>query len=485
MIRSALTRSILLLPLWLAGCALNPATGGIDFMLVSQDEEKQIGRETHRQILAEFGGVHYDPGLSAYVDRVGANLALVTENQDFAYRFTILNTPTINAFALPGGYVYVTRGILALISNEAELAGVLGHELAHVNARHGAQRLSRMKAENRICETFMCDSAVPVLGDLAMIGARLAFGGFTQDQEFEADAIGVRYLQRAGYRTGAMTSFLGKLKAQGELDARVAGLAERPPGGHSYSATHPLTQERIERVDKLAVKYVSENPRTGEPDYLAAVDGLLYGNSQEYGFVMGRRYAHPIRRITFTVPEGYGLFTDSRQVRAIGPGGAMILVEPSRLLFRGTIHNYLTRVWAADIELDDVRSLKINGMAAATGWLRRETARGPMDLRLLAIRVEAGVIYRFLFLSPARMTAELSPGMRQATYSFRRLEKAEAAALKPQRLRVVTVAPGQDIASLAALTTFADYRTDRLLILNGLTGDESPTQGGLFKLVRE
>ena len=487
MIRTVLRDAMLLLPLWLglAACAVNPATGGLDFMLVSHDEEKEIGRETHRQVLAEFGGVYYDPGLSAYVDRVGRKLASVTENQDFAYSFTILNSPTINAFALPGGYVYVTRGLLALISNEAELAGVLGHELAHVNARHGAQRLSRMKARNRICETFICDSDLPVLGDLAMVGARLAFGGFTQDQELEADAIGVRYMQRTNYQTGAMTTFLSKLKAQGELDARVAGLAERQPGSHSYSATHPLTQERIERAMKLSAKYVSEDPRSGATDYLAAVDGLLYGNSQEYGFVIGRHYAHPIRRFTFTVPQGYALYSDSRQIRAIGPNGALILVEPSRLLFKGTIQNYLTKVWAADITLEDVRAFDINGMAAATGWLRQETTRGRMDFRLIAVRVEAGVIYRFLFMSPARMTDTLALGMRQATYSFRRLSEAEASALKPQRVRVVTVGPGEDIASLAALTTFADYPADRLSILNGLAGGESPAPGGLFKLVRE
>jgi predicted Zn-dependent protease len=476
----------LMLPLWLAlsGCAVNPATGGIDLMLVSPEEEKEIGRETHAQVLAEFGGVYYDPVLAALVRRVGERLADTVELQNYDYSFTILDTPSVNAFALPGGYIYVTRGLLALIGSEEELAGVLGHELAHVNARHGARSLSRVKARNRYCEIMLCESELPVLSDLALVGAWLAFDGFTHAQEFEADAIGMRYLNRAGYGTAAMVSFLQKLKAHGDLETRIASETGKS-GALRYDSTHPLTAERIDRAVVLSDGYEDDAPAGDPAEYLAAIDGMLYGNSREYGFVIGRRYAHPIRQITFRVPEGYDLYANSRQVTAVGPDGALIVFEPSRLLFRGAMRDYLATVWAAGVQLEDLRDIEINGMKAATGWLRRETERGVMDFRLVALRLGSGVIYRVLFISPARMTPLLAPGMRQATYSLRRLSESEAAALKPQRIRVVTVAPGEDIASLAARTNFADFRVDRLAVLNGLAAGETVAPGRLIKLVRE
>lgn len=195
------------LPL-LGGCEINPETGSLDFNTVRPEDEKEIGAEAHRQVLAEFGGVYYDPALAAYVERVGHKMGEQSKTRYFDYRFTVLDSPSINAFALPGGYIYITRGLLALLSSEAELAGVLGHELAHVTARHGAQRLSRMKAAERFCATFICDFELPVLSDMAAIGMDLAFGGFTQDQELEADRLGIRYMQRAGYDPHSMTLFL-------------------------------------------------------------------------------------------------------------------------------------------------------------------------------------------------------------------------------------------------------------------------------------
>lgn len=455
----------------LSGCAVNPATGGMDFMLVSHDEEKEIGRRTHREVLAEFGGVYYDPVLADYVERVGQRIARTTEIQNFDYSFTILDTPSVNAFALPGGYVYVTRGLLALVSSEAELAGVLSHELAHVNARHGAQRLSRMKARERFCETLTCDADVPVLGDLAMVGARLALEGFSQEQEFEADKIGIRYLQRAGYDTGAMLSFLKKLKAQNELDDALAGTSEAQAEPTDYSGTHPLTEERIARADAT----VRDHPANVTPpvarDYLTLIDGMLYGNRREYGFIDGRTYAHPIRRITFTVPPEFSLHTDSRRVTAVGPADSVILFEPSQLLYAGPMEGYLTGIWADGVALEDVRPLTVNGMEAATGWLRQETPIGYFDFRLVAIRIESGVIYRFLFATRAHMTERLSEALRATTYSFRRLSENEAGALRPKRLHIVTTVAGDTLASLAAACAFSDSAQRRLAIMNGLDGD--------------
>lgn len=468
----------------LVGCAINPATGGLDFMLVSHDEEEAIGQWTHREVLAEFGGVYYDPTLANYVENVGQRVARTTEIQDFEYSFTVLDTPSVNAFAIPGGYVYVTRGLLALVSSEDELAGVLGHELAHVNARHGAQRLSRMKARERICETVTCDAEVPVLGDLATIGATLAFEGFTQDQEFEADRLGIRYLRRAGYDPAAMESFLRKLKAQAELDSAVSAADDTPSDSTGYSNTHPLTRERIDRVRASAGGPAVVQSARGENEYLSIVDGMLYGNRREYGFVVGRTYAHPIRRIAFTVPEGFTMRADSRRVTALGPDDSVILFEPSRLLFTGPMEGYLTGVWAEGIALEDIRPLTINGMEAATGWVRQDTPAGLFDFRLVAIRIESGVIYRFLFATRAHMTERLSEPLREATYSFRRLDRGEAESLKPRRLRVVAAGSGDTLESLAASSAFADSAMQRLSIMNGLDGTEIAA-GQLVKIVGE
>lgn len=468
----------------LGGCAINPATGGLDFNLVSQEEEEQIGRETHRQVLIEFGGVYYDPALAAYVERVGARIAAVTENSGFNYSFTILDTPSINAFALSGGYVYVTRGLLALVGNEAELASVLGHELAHINARHGAQRLSRIRTRERLCEIFPCTGDTPILRGLAAIGTTLAFEGFTQEQELEADEIGLRYLRRAGYRLDAMVSFLEKLKAQETLEAKAAGFGDEPLAARRYESTHPLPETRIASARTLTGDSGPAGADIGEAAYLNAIDGMLYGNRPEYGFVIGSRFAHPIRRVAFTVPAGYPLRADSRRVAAYGPEGAIILFEPSRVVFSGPVKDYLTTLWAKDLKLEDLRRLDINGMEAATGWLRSDTPRGPTDFRLVALRAKTGVIYRLLFLTPARMTAALSEDMRRATYSLRTLSETEAAALKPQRIRIATAAEGDTVARLSARTSLADNAAERLSIMNGIAAGADIEPGRPIKLVR-
>ncbi|MDH3229042.1 MAG: M48 family metalloprotease [Alphaproteobacteria bacterium] len=484
-VRPVLAILAAVLPPLLGGCAINPATGGIDFMLVSTEEEEEIGRKSHPQVLAEFGGVYYDPGFAAYVEEVGHKIAAITELQDFEYRFTVLDSPTVNAFALPGGYIYVTRGLLALVSSEAELAGVLSHELAHVNARHGAQRLSGMKAEDRICATIGCDFELPVLGDTAAVGIRLAFGGFTQDQELEADRLGLRYLVSAGYDPRGMAGFLRKLKAQRDLDARIAGLSEAQRDSHGYSSTHPLTEARIEQAIALIEDAAAPSGYVGDTVYLGAIDGLLYGNRREYGFVIGRKYAHPIRRVTFTVPQDYTLYTDSRRVTALGPGGAIILFEPSRLLVTGPVVEYLTGIWAARVGLEDVREFTINGLPAATGWLRSETAQGPVDFRLVAVRAGTGEIYRFLFLSPTQISARLSESMRRTTYSFRTLDEDEAATLHPRRLRIVTAGANDTLETMIRLNAFPDHAMERFAILNDLGDPPTVRAGRLMKLVRD
>ncbi len=476
---------LLVAMLLLGGCEINPETGSVDFNVVAPDDEKEIGAEAHRQVLAEFGGVYYDPALAAYVERVGQKLAEQSRTRNFDYRFTILDSPGINAFALPGGYVYVTRGLLALLSSEAELAGVLGHELAHVKARHGAQRLSRMKAEERFCATFICDFELPVLSDMAAVGMDLAFGGFTQDQELEADELGIRYMRRAGYDPRSMTVFLKRLKLQTDLEAEFAGLSVEQRKARGYSSTHPLTEDRIVQSSGLAGNGDGAAPMVGMREYLINIDGLLYGNRREYGFVTGNSYLHPIRRVAFDVPDGYTLYPDSRRVTAVGPDGAIVLFEPSRRLIRGSLIDYLEAVWAEGIALQDVGHLTINGMDAATGWMRRNTSRGLVDFRLVAIRVEAGVIYRFLFISPSAMTPRLSEGMRAITYSFRMMDAEEAAGLQPLRIRIVSAGRDDSLFGLASQSDFADHSVQRFAVMNDLDPRAAIEPGRIIKTVKK
>lgn len=484
--RSILSMLLLLAAMTpLGGCDINPETGRITFNVVAPADEEKIGAEAHRQVLSEFGGVYYDPALAAYVQRVGQTMAEQSLIRNFDFRFTILDSPGINAFALPGGYIYITRGLLALLSSEAELAGVLGHELAHVTARHGAQRLSRMKARERFCAVFLCDLELPVLSDMTAVGLDLAFGGFTQDQELEADKLGIRYMRSAAYDSRAMTAFLNKLKAQTDLEAEVAGLTDEQRQAHGYFSAHPLTEDRIAQSRKLTAGQAEAGPALGRREYLLSIDGLLYGNRREYGFVAGNSYLHPIRRIAFDVPPGYTLYPDSRRVTALGPDGAIVLFEPSRRLVRGPVLEYLETVWAEGIALQDARRLGLGGMEAATGWMRRETSRGSVDFRLVAIRVRAGVIYRFLFISPSAMTPQLSEGMRAITYSFRDVGAAEAAQLQSLRIRIVRAGNDDTVIRMASKSGFTDHAVKRFAILNDLEPGGAIEPGRILKMVGE
>lgn len=246
-----------------------------------------------------------------------------------------------------------------------------------------------------------------------------------------------------------------------------------------------MTEDRIAQSSELTGDAEGNPDTVGKRDYLVTIDGLLYGNRREYGFVTGKSYVHPIRRIAFDVPEGYTLYPDSRRVTAIGADGAIVLFEPSRRLVRGSVLDYLESTWAEDVVLQDPRRLTVNGMEAATGWMRRDTSRGLVDFRLVAIRVETGVIYRFLFISPSVMTSRLSEGMRGITYSFRMIGEIEADQLQPLRIRIVSASESDSLFSLASQSDFTDHAVKRFSVLNDLNGQTTIEPGRIVKLVKK
>ncbi|MEX0697413.1 MAG: M48 family metalloprotease [Dongiaceae bacterium] len=477
--------ALLALALAASGCTINPATGEQSFTaFMSEADEIRIGRETHPKILEEFGGAYDDPAIARYVASIGGFLASTAEQPNRGFTFTVIDSPIVNAFALPGGYVYVTRGLVALADNEAELAGVVAHEIGHVAARHSAQRYSQAVLAQIGLVGLGLATGSGALVDLAGAGAAVYLQSYSRDQEFEADTLGVRYLSRATYDTGAMSSFLERMQASSRLDAELAG---RPEAADAYDimSTHPRTADRVERAILAAGAAPVADPLVARDIYLDKIDGMLFGDDPDEGLVRGRSFLHPAQRFAFEVPPGFRLHNSAKRVVARGPDDAAIIFDAAPNRSRAGMIDYLRFEWARNAALDEVAGLDINGLEAATGRTRAQTDRGPLDLRLVVIRFDADTIFRFIFATPPALTERLSTDLRRTTYSFRRLSAAEAASLRPQRLRVVTVQPGDTVATLGQRMPFEDYREERFRVLNGLGSNDRLVPGQRVKIVTE
>lgn len=469
----------------LAGCAVNPATGARTFTgLMSTQDEIRIGQEQHPQIVKAFGGEYGPPELRRYVSSLGELLARTVERQELEYTFTILDSDIVNAFALPGGYVYVSRGLLALAGDEAELAAVLGHELGHITARHHAQRAG----QQLLAGVLVTGLGVAVGGPAADLGNIVAAGvlsSYSRQHEHESDTLGIRYMSRIGYDPNGMADFLARLRADSRLQAKILGRSPDDVDRFNYLATHPAPSERVQRASMIARETPVREPMRGRDIYLDRIDGMLYGDSPEQGFVRDRVFSHPKLRFTFEAPPGFRLVNTDRQVIGVGTDDAHFVFDREPQPPAGPMRDYLTRVWAKGATLGNVETIRVNGLEAATGTARGSTNAGPRDIRLVAIRVDAQTIYRFLFVTPPGATAALSEPFRRTTHSFRMLSEAEAAQLRPLRLRVVRVGAGDTVASLAARMPFGEFREERFRVLNGLDEGDRLTAGQRVKIVME
>lgn len=488
--RSLVNALVLFLLAPIVGCALNPATGERSFTgFMSPEAEKEVGAEQHPALVRQFGGEYTDPRLDRYVSKVGASLAAQTEMPDLNFTFTVLDDELINAFALPGGYVHVTRGLLALAENEAEMASVLGHEIGHVTARHAAQRYSQSMAANIGVGVLGVLGAVAGLpagtADLAGFGAQAYLQSYSRDQELEADKLGIRYMTRAGYDPAAMATFFRKLDAYTQLQAALVG---DPGSGERFDimASHPRTADRVTQAVKLAQAQHVANGRVDRDRYLAAIDGLLYGDSPQQGVRRGRIFAHPGLRIAFEVPPGFVMFNSDKQLTARGPEGSLIVFDSpgGNSAAAQSMTQYVARFGGGKIQFGDVQPLTINGMEAATGTARVNTRGGPMDIRMVAIREAAERIYRFVFLTPPALSSRLSEELERTTYSFHRLSADEAAAIKPLRIGIVKVASGDTPASLARRMATA-LPLETFQVINGLNAGGRLTPGQEVKIIAQ
>lgn len=474
----------------LSGCiATNKATGRTSYTgSYSPADEVALGKGEHPRLLQQFGGEYNNRRLDSYVQRVGRSLAGYTEYRDqFPYQFTILNTPIVNAFALPGGYVYISRGLLALASNEAEMAGVLAHELGHVNARHSAERISAQQAAQ--VSTVIAAIGLQLAGmssDLARAGqtiATMAIQGYSRQQEFEADTLGVRYMSRAGYDPGGMVTFLSTLREQSVLEAQAKGLPAGSVDQYNMMSTHPRTVDRVKEATAAANVSRQAQAKVLTDAYLGQIDGMLFGDDPAEGIVQGQRFVHPGMRFEFTAPPGFRLFNSPQNVVAQSPDGATVIFDMAALGGARDVGEYVQREWAPQARLNEVENININGFRAATGVTRANLNNQSMDARLLALAHDRGSVFRLLFLSPPALSGRLREPFQRMTYSFKRLSQAQADTVKPLRLRVRSAGNNDRVRQLAASLPYGPQNESWFRVLNDLRPGAEPQRRQKLKVV--
>lgn len=458
-------------------------------------KEKKQGDEAHPQLVEEFGGAY--PGKeAAYVESVGRTIAvqsgLSSTGSDFTV--TLLNSPINNAFAIPGGYIYSTRQLLALMNNEAELAGVLGHEVGHVAARHsrGRQKTGTMATIGGILGTI-AGAAIGDNGGLAgVLGgllqensmklAQIYTLGFSRSQETESDDLGIKYLTSAGYDPKALSTMLSSLAAQDALDSRIAGQPARSIP--AWASTHPEPAKRVARAASEAAKKGVRSGKLNTDQFLNAINGMLYADDPEQGVIEGRKFLHPGLKLGFEIPQGFGM---QNGANAVSISGSNAQGEFSRGTYSGDMDAYIKSVFTklakegSALPAYTVQKTTINGLPAAYASLNTTAQSGSqaMKVTVYAYEFASNSAYHFLTVTPAGQGGSLEP-MYQ---SVRRLSTAEASAIKPRKLVVVTAKSSDTIASLASRMAYDSFQAERFLTLNRLDANAVIKSGQRLKIV--
>ena len=472
-------------PILAAGTALAmtfaaaaPAPLAAQSRAISQSERAQ-GDQAHPQLLQQYGGALGGPQ-DAYVARVGRRIAVQSglANSERDFRVTLLNSADNNAFAIPGGYVYVTRQLLALMNDEAELAAVLGHEVGHVAARHSRSRSRTSTVGSVLAGLLGAVTGSSSVGQIAGQAAQLYTLRFSRQQELQSDDLGVRYLASAGYDPLAMSTVLRSLAGQNYIDQRSAGGTGARP---EWASTHPDPAGRVTRAAQRAQATGRAGGERNRDAFLAAIDGMIYGDDPRQGVVDGRDFRHPTLRIAFTAPDGFALANGTRAVSITGRTGQ---AQFSAAAYRGDLPGYVRQVFAglggASGGIGEVRRTRVNGLDAAFATVRASTGRQPVDATVFAFEMAPNTAYHFVLVTPAGQG--VGPFVPMID-SFRPLSASEAANIRTRVVDVRTVRPGDTPERLAQDMAFQDQKLERFLVLNGLPVGAALRPGDKVKLV--
>lgn len=457
---------------------------------ISQSQAQQAAQQ-HGAVVAEFGGA-LTGSRAAYVERIGDSVAVHsgTPNAAAAYTFTALNSAVENAFAVPGGRVYITRQLMGIMNDEAELAFVTGHEVGHIAADHSEARQARAQ-RNSILGVLGAIAGSVIGGDTGL-GNLLAQGAqqyatlntlsYSREQEYEADTLGVRYMSVAGYDPLAGASMLAALARSTALEARIQGRDSRQTP--EWARTHPLSENRTAQAEQLARQYPNAGTGMRNRDaFLTQIDGIIVDDDPAQGIIEGTTFTHPDLRLQFSVPTGFLMQNSATQVGIQGSSGQAIF---SLAQFNGNLDQYVMSViqqivgQKAQVSAPQPRRTTINGLPAAFTTARVTTSSGAVDLSVMAYQFSNDRAYHFAMLTQAGVGIGPFGTM---VDSLRRISDSEAAAVRPRIIDIVTVQRGDTLQGLANRMAYRDYKLDRFLALNGLNSNATLQAGQKVKLV--
>jgi predicted Zn-dependent protease len=415
----------------------------------------------HERILSSYGGIYNDPKLETLVTKTVDRLVAASDRPEQAYKVTILNSGAVNAFALPTGQLYVTRGLIALASDTSELSSVLSHEMAHVLSKHAAMREAQAQQSAIAARVLTEMGNDPEITAFTLAKGKLTMANFSREQELQADDMGVAISAHAHFDPYGASRFLTSMERNAELKA---GRSSLDPRAQDFLASHPATPERVQRARTSARQYTSpENTERDREDYLAAIDNIVYGEDPSEGFVRGRRFLHPKLGFTFQAPDNFTLDNTAQAVIGVREGGSQAMrFDVVRVPGEQTLGDYLNSGWMEGVDKASTEELTIGGFPAASA-----IARGDQwQFKVYALRFGSDV-YRFIFASRQK-TQESERNARETVNSFRRLSLDEVQAARPLRIKVITVQPGDTVESLSHRMAGIDHPTERFRILNGL-----------------
>jgi predicted Zn-dependent protease len=477
--RSTFAGIALLLYLLFNSCAKNPVTGKNDFMLMSKEQEIAMGQQSDPEIKAFFG-IYEDPKLQQFINEKGQQMAAVSHRKDLKYEFKVVDSPVVNAFAVPGGYVYFTRGIMAHFNNEAEFAGVLGHEIGHITARHSAKQYSNAQlAQIGLLAGSVISPEFAQVADLASTGLQVLFLKFGRDAESQSDKLGVEYSTKIGYDAQEMAGFFQTLDRMREQ----SGGEEVP----TFLSTHPDPADRENKVAKEAASWKRKTNATdlkvNRDSYLRMIDGIVYGDDPKQGFVENSVFYHPELKFQFPVPSQWTLQNTPQQVQmAPANGKALMMLTLAQGNSLETAAQSVLQQY--QLSVVDSRKTDVNGLQTVVLVADQKQQQQEQGVRTLIYLIQYGQhIYSLIGASSLADFNGYHQVFQNTMGGFSALSDPDKINRQPRRVRIKTVQQGSTLAQALSGHGADQKKMEELATLNGMALSDRVEKGMLIKIV--